>query len=101
MKTLSYHEWPGNIRELENVLQQAIAFGSGEWVRPIDLPKNLRGRKDQTPGDEPPVKPLRELEKEAILRALEASEGNKVTAARILGIGKTTLYEKLKKYMLE
>jgi DNA-binding NtrC family response regulator len=101
LKTLFSHEWPGNIRELENFLQQAIAFCSGEWIRPIDLPRNLRARKEPASGKEPSIKPLRELEKEAILKALEASDGNKITAARILGIGKTTLYEKLKKYMLE
>jgi two-component system response regulator HydG len=128
LEALLGYDWPGNVRELENVLQQAIAFGSGSFVRPIDLPKNLRDRasREKYPGDGAPqkqdlgerstvtftageeatpetpgIKPLKELEKDAILRALAIASGNKVDAARILGIGKTTLYEKLKKYMLE
>ena len=98
MKLLLSYNWPGNVRELENVIQEAIALGSGEWIRPVDLPKKLRSRPVKEESYISDVKPLKELEKEAIIKALKMASGNKQDAARLLGIGKTTLYEKLKKY---
>ncbi|MFW6138188.1 MAG: sigma-54-dependent transcriptional regulator [Spirochaetota bacterium] len=97
---MSYH-WPGNIRELENVIQQAIALGSSEWVRPVDLPEHIKKPAPSITGGIPKVKPLAETEKEAILEALRITSGKKLEAARLLGIGKTTLYEKLKRYKIE
>lgn len=101
MKLLLSYNWPGNVRELENVIQEAIALGSGEWIRPVDLPKKLRSRPVKEDRYESDIKPLKELEKEAIIKALRMASGNKQDAARLLGIGKTTLYEKLKKYGIE
>ncbi len=97
---LSYN-WPGNVRELENVIQEAIALGSSDWIRPIDLPKRLRSKERKEKRISSDVKSLKEIEKDAIVRVLAITSGNKLDAARILGIGKTTLYEKLKKYGLE
>lgn len=97
---LSYH-WTGNIRELENVIQQAIALGSGEWIRPVDLPRAVRKPSGTLAHTSPGVKPLKEIEMEAILKALRITSGKKEDAARLLGIGKSTLYEKIKRYGLE
>jgi DNA-binding NtrC family response regulator len=93
------YDWPGNVRELENCLERAVTLGSGPLIRPADLPSNI-----QTPP--PPsvaglpgsVIPIEEMERQAILRALASAGGDKLLAARLLGIGKTTLYRKLRKY---
>lgn len=92
------YDWPGNVRELENAIERAIALGSGPILHAGDLPTNLQyGTGDRLPqNDELP--PLEELERRAILRALREAGGDKLVAARMLGIGKTTLYRKLKQY---
>jgi DNA-binding NtrC family response regulator len=98
LKILRRYSWPGNVRELENVVQEAIALGSSDWLRPIDLPENIRHVKKTISATTKGVKPLKEIEREAIIEALQITTGNKKEAARILGIGKTTLYEKIKRY---
>lgn len=97
---LSYN-WPGNVRELENVIQQAIALGSSEWIRPFDLPQAVRKPAGTLSHASLGVKPLKEIERETILKALRITSGKKEDAARLLGIGKSTLYEKIKRYGLE
>jgi DNA-binding NtrC family response regulator len=100
LRSLESYRWPGNVRELENVIQQAIALGSSDVIRLQDLPAGIYKPSVSMPGSSS-IKSLREIEKEAILRALQLTAGSKLDAARILGIGKTTLYEKLKKYGLD
>jgi len=101
MARLIAYDWPGNVRELENAIERAVALGSGPILHVADLPSNLHcsasGRSPQI--DE--LLPLEELERRAILRALQESGGDKLAAARLLGIGKTTLYRKLKQYDAE
>jgi DNA-binding NtrC family response regulator len=98
MARLIAYDWPGNVRELENAVERAVALGSGSILHTGDLPSNLQySAADRMPqGDE--LLPLDELERRAILRALRESGGDKLAAARLLGIGKTTLYRKLKQY---
>jgi DNA-binding NtrC family response regulator len=92
------YDWPGNVRELENAIERAIALGSGPTLHVGDLPTNLQyGTGDRLPQNDE-LLPLDELERRAILRALREAGGDKLTAARMLGIGKTTLYRKLKQY---
>ena len=98
---LCSYSWPGNVRELENVIQHAIALGSSEWIRPIDLPHALRHPEEILPLAKTQVRPLKEIERDAILEALRKTSGKKQDAARLLGIGKSTLYEKLKKYGID
>ena len=98
LKILNKYSWPGNVRELENVIQESIALGSSDWLRPIDLPEKIRHTKKTISATSKGVKPLKEIEREAIIEALKLTSGNKKDAARILGIGKTTLYEKIKHY---
>ncbi len=100
MTRLLAYEWPGNVRELENVIERAVALGSGPILHIADLPTNLHygtGERIE-PVDE--MVPLKELERRAVVRALREAGGDKVAAARLLGIGKTTLYRKIKEYQL-
>jgi len=92
------YDWPGNVRELENAIERAIALGSGPILHAGDLPTNLQyGAGERLPQNDE-LLPLDELERRAILRALREAGGDKLAAARMLGIGKTTLYRKLKQY---
>jgi DNA-binding NtrC family response regulator len=101
LQTLIEYNWNGNVRELENVIQQAMALGSSEWIRPVDLPTQIRHSSKISESVSSGIKPLKELEKEAIREALRFTGGNKQEASVLLGIGKTTLYEKIKSYGLE
>ncbi len=98
MARLIAYDWPGNVRELENAIERAVALGSGPILHVGDLPSNLHyGTGDRMPQSDE-LLPLEELERRAILRALREASGDKLAAARLLGIGKTTLYRKLKQY---
>jgi len=101
MRQLIAYDWPGNVRELENAIERAVALGSGPIIHIADLPSNLQyPTTDQLPARNELI-PLEELERRAILRTLRETAGDKLAAARILGIGKTTLYRKLKQYNLD
>lgn len=94
-KLHSYH-WPGNVRELENAIARAIAVGSGSVLDDSDL------RIDPWEETDSPSAPetLERMEKRAIFETLRTCNGDKIRAAEILGIGKTTLYRKLKEYRI-
>jgi two-component system response regulator HydG len=100
-KALVGHDWPGNVGELKDCLECAVAACSSPVLSVEDLPLR-QGPQDalgETSGlADNRILPLAEVEKQTILRALERLNGDKVTAARMLGIGKTTLYRKLKEY---
>ena len=93
---LAKYDWPGNIRELRNVLEQAVILGEGNRITPSDLPPHIgksgRGKMVFR------LKTLDDVEKQYIQRVLEETEGNKARAASILGISRETLYQKLKQY---
>jgi transcriptional regulator with PAS, ATPase and Fis domain len=92
---LRNYNWPGNIRELRNVLNKAVVFADGTELTPADLPVGLRC--DPTPE---PGYSLERLEEETIRRALEQTSGHQQKAADILGISRRTLIRKLKTYGL-
>jgi len=98
MNRLMAYDWPGNVRELENAIERAVALSSGPVLHIGDLPSNLQHHTGERlpAGDE--LIPLEELERRAIFRALRETGQDKLAAARLLGIGKTTLYRKLKQY---
>jgi PAS domain S-box-containing protein len=98
---LKIYEWKGNVRELENVLERAINFmGDREIIEVDDLPKEVTGKKASIiPKRLQDI--LEESEKNAIILALRASDGNKTKAAKILDIGRTSLYEKIEKYKIQ
>jgi two-component system response regulator HydG len=98
MRRLMAYDWPGNVRELENVVERALALGSGQILQFQDLPTNLQYAPPERPVEENELVPLEIMEKRAIFRALAETGGDKLAAARLLGIGKTTLYRKLKQY---
>jgi len=97
----SYH-WPGNIRELHNVAEKMINLADGSLLTPNDIPKNICG-----PGggsrncfDKPLKSITASTEREMLVSALNQTKGNKKQAAGLLGINRSTLYDKLKKYSL-
>jgi two-component system response regulator HydG len=101
MRRLITYDWPGNVRELENAIARSVALGSGPTVEMSDLPSNLHyGTSERVP-DSNEILPLDELERRAILKTLRETSGDKLAAARMLGIGKTTLYRKLKQYNMK
>ncbi len=100
MSRLMNYEWPGNVRELENCIQRALALGSGPEIEMRDLPSNLLYAMQMGSGERR-VSTLREIERDAIRQALEMTAGDRLRAAKLLGIGKTTVYRKIKEYGLE
>jgi len=98
MRRLIAYDWPGNVRELENAVERAVALGSGPILHMGDLPSNLQQDAGDKSLDSDEMTTLEEMERRAILRALRETNGDKLAAARLLGIGKTTLYRKLKQY---
>ncbi len=127
LESLQSYDWPGNVRELENAICHMLAVNSGVVLGLADLPeeiaeriahsrpacdqsmegltKNLSGQNrhssegaNQTPVGVESVRPLAEMEGRAIRHALEYTKGDRVQAAALLGIGRTTLYRKMKEY---
>jgi len=97
LRLLIAYDWPGNVRELQNAIESAVALSSDSTLTPDDftlIPKPA----SNNPPDADELVPLAELERRAVLHALRQTRGDKQLAARLLGIGKTTLYRKLKKY---
>lgn len=102
MKAMLAYDWPGNVRELENCLERACAFTTGPVIHLGDLPaaiSQLQGSDTPTNGGGAnKIMPMSELERQTILNTIAQLNGDKLKAARMLGIGKTTLYRKLKEY---
>jgi DNA-binding NtrC family response regulator len=96
------YDWPGNVRELENVIEYAFVRCQRERIHLMDLPTELNEADLMWMKKEFETKPIScEEEKTMILQALEDAHWKKARAARILGIGRTTLYKKLKEYQIE
>jgi DNA-binding NtrC family response regulator len=109
LRLLVDYDWPGNVRELQHALERALALSSGPVLHLGDLPTQLQNarierdyRQQETAATDTPltveVRSIAEMEKQAILSTLRQLNGDKLAAARLLGIGKTTLYRKLKEY---
>ncbi len=112
LRVLDEYDWPGNVRELENALERACSFASGTVVQLGDMPTGLQDFRMQqrrltmplrevleaAAAASPGVTSLAEMEKQAILDTIRRLNGDKLGAAKALGIGKTTLYRKLKEY---
>jgi DNA-binding NtrC family response regulator len=101
MRRLITYDWPGNVRELENAVARAVAMGSGPYLEMADLPSQLHYATSERAPDHNEILPLEELERRAILKTLVETKGDKLSAAKMLGIGKTTLYRKLKQYSVK
>ena len=98
---LMSYDWPGNIRELENCIQRAVSLGSGTFVQIQDLPSAMLYQLARSSSTRQDLGTLQTLEQQAIRQALQATGGDRVRAAKLLGIGKTTIYRKLKEYGIE
>ena len=110
LRVLGGYDWPGNVRELENTMERACALSSGPVLHLGDMPTQLQDYRLQSQqvsevtaaaddsGTDAGILTIAEMEKQAILNTLRQLRGDKLTAARLLGIGKTTLYRKLKEY---
>jgi two-component system response regulator HydG len=123
IRPLMEYDWPGNVRELEHAIEYACVISSGAELHLCDFPKyiqdhnradavslpfrqdtldnlvELDGEDGRLKGDV--VVPMAEIEKKAILNTLRQLRGDKLLAAKLLGIGKTTLYRKLREYELD
>jgi two-component system NtrC family response regulator len=94
MQCLMTYDWPGNIRELQNVLERAMILSEGDLITEQSLPLELAGRVSQTSSNAP-FPPLKEVERQHILAVMHYVGGSRTRAAEILGIGRKTLYRKL------
>jgi DNA-binding NtrC family response regulator len=110
MRRLMAYHWPGNVRQLENAIERAVAFAAGRaQIDVADLPPEIQGARESaaaTPLPAPVMLPddgmdldayVASIERDLIHRSLERTGGNKGQAARLLGLKRTTLVEKLKR----
>lgn len=98
------YPWPGNIRELENVIERAVILSPGEFIVPESLPANIRENIPATSIEAVKYLTLEELmaraEKQVILETLESFSWNRQLSARTLGISRTTLFNKMRRFQL-
>ena len=102
LRLFQLYHWPGNIRQLRNMVRTAMILGQGSTLCVTQIPWLLEEMKQMPQADgcetEPGRSPLQEIERRAILATLNQTEGNQAQAARVLGISDRTLREKVKKY---
>ena len=110
LELLTAYEWPGNVRELQNCIYSAMTIGAGPTIEPADLPRRIYSESKQpditsVAGSislaQIAAESAAKAEQEAINKALSESGGNRERAADLLGIGRKTLYRKLKQYGIE
>lgn len=92
LELLSGYQWPGNLKELHNVVEGLALAGKRGWVLPADLPERIQGSRALTM--------IERAELEAISRALREADGNRSRAAEILGLSRATIYRKMKAYKI-
>jgi len=100
LQSLQNYDWPGNVREMANVLSRVLSLITGDVIMPEDLPLHLLSRQIPANKSFALQDAVNEVEKESISRALSAANHNKTQAARLLGIHRTLLYKKMKKHGL-
>ena len=98
LRSLTVYDWPGNVRELESVLARACTLGVGASIVPSDFPSSIAVKQARSTDEISCKSSLAEIERESVLKAMRDSGGDKVQAARLLGISRTTLYRKLNEY---
>lgn len=98
---LKKYNWPGNIRELENVIEKLVILCKDKVIRPEDLPQNIKKEPKGELSIFIPDKRLEDIEKQYIYEVLKDNDWNKSKSAKILGIERMTLYKKINKYKLK
>ncbi len=101
MHLVMNHDWPGNVRELENAIHRAVVLSRGETIFPEHLPAKLRPAEASGEEGEVAGTTIREMERDIIIRTLGQTGGNRTHAAKILGISRRTLQNKIKEYKIE
>lgn len=96
LKKLESYSWPGNVRELQHAVERAVIMGNANTLAPEDF---LIKKTDNSPNTTHSLN-VEEIEKQAIIQALEACKGNLTKASKALGMGRSTLYRKMEKYGL-
>jgi DNA-binding NtrC family response regulator len=99
LATLQAYEYPGNARELANIIERAVIVASGKWIDEQDLPAGVKAAVNAQQRKEKRMS-LAQLEASYISEILAATGGNKAECARILGISRKNLYEKIARYEL-
>jgi transcriptional regulator with AAA-type ATPase domain/pSer/pThr/pTyr-binding forkhead associated (FHA) protein len=100
MRKLAAYSWPGNVRELRNVCERCSLFARGSEITVEDLPLEIRLGRPSAVAERGEVKTLREMEHEMVVRALEATGGNRTKAAKLLGITYPTLKKRIDEFGL-
>ena len=98
---MATYPWPGNIRELENVIGNACMMADGRFIDINDLPERLREAQRGDSRTDEALFSLQEAQRRHIMRVLDRVGGNKLRAARILGVGRTTIYKLLSRIKIE
>jgi two-component system response regulator AtoC len=100
LTTLQRYDWPGNVRELANVLERAQVLAEAHTITPDDLPDTVRATRAILPDKPGNPLSLEAMERRLVREALEQTHGNKLAAARTLGISLRTLYRMIERYSL-
>ena len=96
------HDWPGNVRELRNRVERAVALAGSDWLTPGDLFPEVGQIRDGTEGEIATLSEVRDAaERRQILRALRATDGQIMKAATLLGVSRTTLWEKMRRLRID
>ncbi len=101
MAILMSYPWPGNVHELENVIERAVALARGPAIMPSDLPRHLIGGASPVEGSLAKQANLEDLERDYIKGVLHRTRWHQIRAAAILGIDRRTLYRKIRQYNLK
>jgi DNA-binding NtrC family response regulator len=98
---LATYPWPGNIRELENVIGNACMMANGKFLDITDLPERIRAQSTAQSLTDEALLSLEEMQRRHVLRVLERVGGNKARAAEVLGVGRATIYQLLSRMKIE
>lgn len=101
MALLERYHWPGNVRELENVIERTVSLAPGPLIMPDDLPEAVRKAEPAPTGGDESLLSLADVEKRHLARVLRETGGNKVRAAKILGIDRRTLYRMAERFGMD
>ncbi|MGF1583294.1 MAG: sigma-54 interaction domain-containing protein [Gemmataceae bacterium] len=107
IQQLKGYAWPGNVRQLENMVERLVILNQGSTIEADALPEEIQqqshsnNENTQPTDDNSELRPIEEIEKQAILDALKRAEGNVRAAAKLLGLGHATVYRKIKAYQID